>query len=93
MHSSGVGAMGEYFAWANIDKRERLKMGAFSGSIEAVAPCWVGNYDIDAVCTLLMGRWEGDTIAYLGDESTDYWPDRSQKALAYRKNGFKKLTL
>ena len=86
MHSSGVGAMGEYFAWANIDKRERLKMGAFSGSIEAVAPYWVGNYDIDAVCTLLMGRWEGDTIAYLGDESTDYWPDRSQKALAYRKN-------
>lgn len=77
--------MGEYFAWANINKRERLKVGAFSGSFEAVAPCWVGNYDIDAVCTLLAGRWKGDTVAYLGDESTKYWPEKTREALRYRK--------
>ena len=76
--------MSEYFAWINVDKRERLEMGAFGGSFEAAAPCWVGNYDIDAVCTLLSGRWRGDTIAYLGDYCTNYWPDESPEALAYR---------
>lgn len=76
--------MGEYFAWANIDKRERLDMAAFDSGFKMVEPCWVGNGDIDAVCTLLADRWRGDTVAFLGDSSTGYWPDTSPEALAYR---------
>lgn len=77
--------MGEYFAWANIDKQERLEMGALSGAYKKFTSCYVGNFEIDAVCTLLADRWKGDTIAFLGDESTDYWPDMSPEALRYKE--------
>lgn len=77
--------MSEYFSWANIDKREFLDMGAFSGSLDIPSCCWVGNSDTDAVCTLLAGRWKGDTVAFLGDASTGYWPDDSVQALEYRE--------
>lgn len=77
--------MGEYFAWVNIDKRERLEMGALSGAFKKLTSCYVGNFEVDAVCTLLGGRWKGDTIAFIGDESTDYWPDMSPEALRYKE--------
>ena len=77
--------MGEYFAWVNIDKRERLEMGALSGAFKKLTSCYVGNFEIDAVCTLLVDRWKGDTIAFLGYESTDYWPDTSSEALRYKE--------
>ena len=35
--------MGEYFEWINIDKKERLEMGAFGSGFKVMEPCWVGN--------------------------------------------------
>lgn len=77
--------MGEYFAWVNVSKRERLAMGAFTPAFKAVEPCWVGNKDVDAVCTLLSGRWKGDLVAFCGDESCNYWPDTSEEAQRARE--------
>ena len=75
--------MGEYFAWVNIDKHERIEMGAFGSGTKVMEPCWVGDKCIDAVCTLLEDRWRGDTIAFCGDQSY-FWPDTTGRDIPAR---------
>ena len=78
--------MSEDFAWVNTDKHERIEAGILTFSYGFPYACWVGNPDIDAVCTLLQSRWKGDTVIYAGDSTTDSWPDQSPEAMAYRAN-------
>jgi len=73
--------MGEYFEWVNVDKRERLELGAFGSGFKVMEPCWVGNKEIDAVCTLMSGRWRGDLVAFCGDESAGLWLDNSEEGI------------
>lgn len=77
--------MGEYFAWVNVDKRERIGMGAFGSGFKVMEPCWVGNNDIDVVCTLLEDRWQGDLIAFCGDQSPGYWPETAGRGIPTRE--------
>lgn len=72
--------MGEYFEWINVDKKERLEMGAFGSGFKVMEPCWVGNKDIDAVCTLMSGRRRGDLVIFCGDYCLE-WPDTSVEGL------------
>ena len=72
--------MGEYFEWINVDKRERLEMGAFGSGFKVMEPCWVGNKDIDAVCTLMSERWRGDLVIFCGDYCCE-WPETDAEGL------------
>ena len=67
--SKGV-CMGEYFMWANPEKKEYLDEDPFerAGFLLGIATLEGFGYT-DAACTMIAGPWHGTPVVFVGD----YW--------------------
>ena len=55
--------MGQYYIWANPDKREYIDDEPFGGTGFALGcSVAVGQPMTDAACTMIAGPWHGDTV-------------------------------
>lgn len=61
--------MGEYFKWANYDKRKVLSNDLWNEGISLTCFTFAGSGRNDAVATLLAGPWAGDRVILCGDEA------------------------
>lgn len=60
--------MAVYYMWINFDKRQFLGSDPFACGLKVLESCWVGSDTTDAACSLLASDWNGDFVAFVGDE-------------------------
>lgn len=82
---TGARGTGQYYIWANPDKREYIDDEPFEGTGFALGcSVAVGQQMTDAACTMIAGPWYGDTVIYVGDYWTEdsFADERSRKLFA-----------
>ena len=63
--------MGQYYAFVNMDKKERIRAHSFGSGLKLMESCYVGNDYMEAASHLLAGPWKGDRVLYCGDYAWD----------------------
>lgn len=82
---TGARGTGQYYIWANPDKREYIDDEPFGDSGFALGcSTAVAQPMTDAACTMIAGPWHGDTVIYVGDYWTEdsYDDERSRRLFA-----------
>ena len=82
---TGARGTGQYYIWANPDKREYIDDELFEGvGFMLGHSVAVGQPMTDAACTMIAGPWHGDTVIYVGDYWTEdsFDDERSRRLLA-----------
>ena len=63
--------MGEYYAWANIDKKEYIDPVNFDHGCKVYESSHKGCDILRALRALLAFEWKGDRVIWLGDENRE----------------------
>ena len=61
--------MGEYYNWANVDKKEYISPGDFDFGNKSHESLVQKNAFLNALRELLSKEWPGDHVVFIGDET------------------------